>query len=356
MSERLHVAPLGVRKWCSPVWAAGLALCGAIGCNQPVRDPLAPTGPPVVWPKPPDQARIRYLGRLVGSTDVPRSRTFQESWDEFFYGPKPPSLFSTPYAVAVHEGGQRLAVADTNGKCVHRFDLSAGSYERLSSVGTPPQVFECPVGVAWAGNVLWVADSKRHALAVLEPSGASRWAGADALKRPAGIAYCRENELCYVADAGANAILAFDSQGKSVLQFGSRGSGPGQFNTPSQVACGPGPTLAVADSLNFRVQQFGPDGSPRGVFGRKGDAAGDLALPKGVAFDPDGHLWVVDAHFENVQAFAPDGRLLLAVGQEGGGVGEFSLPAGICIDQQRRIWIADAQNRRVQVFELLKHE
>lgn len=330
---------------------AGLMLM--LGCSQTIRNPLMPPEPPIVWPKPPDVPRVRFLGQITGSKDFRPHKTLQESWEEFLYGPKPASVFVTPQAVAVHQDGNRIAVADTNAVCLHMIDLAASRYKRKDSAGSPPQSFQCPAAVAWAGDALWVVDAKLHALAIIEPSGQSRWIGGNVLTRPVGLAYCPDNELCYVADAAAHEILAFDRNGTLVLQFGSRGTGPGQFNTPSHVACGPGPTLAVADSLNFRVQRFGPDGTPLGMFGRKGDASGDFALPKGVAFDPEGHLWVVDAHFENVQAFTSDGQLLMAIGHEGNGIGEFSLPAGIYIDVKRRIWIADSYNRRVQVFELM---
>ena len=230
---------------------------------------------------------------------------------------------------------------------------------RWDGCGEPAKAFACPVAVAWVDDALWVADAKLHAVAIIPPSGKGRFVGRDEMKRPAGMASCRANGLCYVVDAGAQSILAFDRQGKLVARFGSHGSGAGQFNYPAHIACGPvssggsADMLIVADALNFRVQRLGLDGKPLGAFGRKGDAAGDFGLPKAAAADADGNVWVVDAHFENVQAFTTDGKLLLAFGREGQGRGEFWLPAGICIDAKRRMWIADTYNRRVQVFELL---
>lgn len=327
-------------------------LFAVAGCSQVSVSPLTPPNPPVVWPKPPDTARVQYLGSLTGSPDVQARKSWGETWDELLHGPKPPALFVTPHAVAVHSDGQRLAVADTNGACVHRFDFKARRYDRLTTVGQSGSRLECPVGVAWVGAAIWVADAKVGALAILD-GPASRWIGNDVLERPAGVVFCPENGLCYVSDSAGHAILAFDTQGTCVLRFGTRGSGPGQFNGPSHIACGPGPTLVVADSMNFRLQRLGPDGTFIGEIGRKGDAAGDLSLPKGVAFDPQGNIWVVDAHFENLQAFTPDGQLLLCIGHEGRGMGEFSLPAGLTIDTKGRIWVADTYNRRVQVFELL---
>ena len=325
----------------------------ASGCSQPAVDFLRPRESVEVWPKPPDVPRVQFLGELKGSADIRGPKSFSESFNELLFGPQLSRRLVSPQAVAVHADGKRIAVADTNAGCVHVFDLGTRRYTAFSAAGDPSQALECAVAVCWVGDVLWVADAKRNAIAMLNGPGHGRWIGADVLKRPAGMTYCPSNELCYVSDAGAHAIVAFDDRGTLAFQFGSRGTAAGQFSYPSHLACGPDGTLVVADSLNFRVQRFRLDGSPLSVFGRKGDAAGDLSLPKGVAVGPEGAIWVVDANFENVQAFTPEGQLLLAFGEEGQGPGQFWLPAGICIDGQRRLWVADTYNRRVQVFRLL---
>ncbi len=330
-----------------------VAAWGVSGCAQSAGRLLTPAASPMVWPKEPDPARIRLLGEIRSGPLLQPKKGLGEFWDEVLFGSREPRRLISPYAVAVHADGERVAIADTNGACVHLLDLGRQAYAFREACGAATDRLECPIGVAWAGDALCVADSQRHALAIFDAQGRGRWVGRDALRRPAGLAYCPANGFFYVSDAGANAVVAFDDSGRFVFQFGSRGAGPGQFNVPAQVACGRDGELAVADSLNFRIQRFAPDGSFVGMFGRKGDAAGDFALPKGVAFDAEGHLWVVDAQFENVQGFTPEGRLLLAFGQEGRKPGEFWLPAGICIDGKRRMWIADSYNRRVQVFELL---
>lgn len=330
-----------------------LVILTVAGCTQVRRDPLSPTGEPVVWPKPPDRAHVQYLGQITGSDDLGVHKSLGDAWDELWYGPKKPVKLSTPQAVAVHADGQRVAVADPNDHSVHVFNLASRTYERKVQCGESNEALESPVAVSWVGDSLWVCDPKAGAVAVLESPGPGRWMGRDVLERPAGIAYCEVNELCYVTDSASHVVQVFDRQGRHVLTFGRHGVEPGHFNGPSHVDCGPDGSLVVADSLNFRVQQLGLDGSPTGVIGRGGDAAGDLALPKGVSIDENGNIWVVDARFENVQAFAPDGQLLMAFGKEGQGKGEFWLPAGMCIDQQGRMWIADTYNRRVQVFEMI---
>ena len=133
---------------------------------------------------------------------------------------------------------------------------------------------------------------------------------------------------------------------------GRRGSGPGEFNLPCDIAFD-GQMLWVADTGNNRVQGLSRIGEPLVTIGQAGDSPGDLAMPKAVAVNKEGHVYVVDSRFENVQIFDRTGRLLLYFGQEGVGPGEFWLPSGIFIDATDRIWLCDSYNKRLQVFDYL---
>jgi sugar lactone lactonase YvrE len=255
--------------------------------------------------------------------------------------------------VAVHPDGKRVAVADSNGRSVHVLNIEENTAWTVASGREVPLSLGVPTGVAWAGDRLCIADAEAHQVIVVGPSQETRAIGHDSLERPAGIAYNRTNDLLYISDAKAHRVVAMDLQGSIIHQFGGRGAGIGELNTPAQLKCTEQGEVWVADALNFRVQRFSASGQPLGGFGAKGNAGGDFALPKGIAVDRSGNLWVVDAQFENVQAFDPSGRLLLAFGEEGHRPGEFWLPAGVDVDGANRLWIADSYNRRVQLFEIL---
>jgi len=332
--------------------AGGLIL--ANGCASPKPEWTLSRADGPVWPAPPEQPRIQYLNELRGTEGFGNRAGAPAGWRRLLFGPDPPISLVTPHAVAVHPTRSLVAVADTNGGAVLVFDLDRHKVERVPCRAADDAPIGCPVGVAWKGEALYIADSKPPRVIVKEAAGQRRVLGEGQLIRPAGLAACTEQDRIYVADAGSHSVFAFDSAGTLLFRTGARGVGTGEFNFPSQIACAPDGSLVVADSLNFRVQQLRADGSPIAAFGQKGDAAGDFALPKGVAVDPDGNIWVVDAHFENIQAFTPGGQLLLAFGGEGAGPGQFWLPAGIHIDPRRRLWIADTYNRRVQVFQILQ--
>lgn len=63
--------------------------------------------------------------------------------------------------------------------------------------------------------------------------------------------------------------------------FGSYGSGPGQFEPEGGIAIGPDSHTYVADYVNGRIDEFGPDGTFVRSFGELGE-------PEGIAVGPGG--------------------------------------------------------------------
>jgi DNA-binding beta-propeller fold protein YncE len=64
----------------------------------------------------------------------------------------------------------------------------------------------------------------------------------------------------YVADSGNYRIQRFSAAGQYLGQWGSHGSGAGQFECAYGVAVAPGGTVYVTDSSNARVQFFSAAG------------------------------------------------------------------------------------------------
>jgi DNA-binding beta-propeller fold protein YncE len=324
------------------------------GCTKPAGQIFAPGGHALVWPGPPERARVRYVGQLATSADLKPAVPFGQQVGEAMFGRGAVQSMLTPYALCT-DGADRLFVADTNAQVVHVFDLRTRKYARWAPANSDKR-FAQPVGVAWdpSGNRLFVADSVGECLHAFDTDGKYLGEfGRGWVTRPAGLAFDARANRLYAADVGGHRVVIFSPEGNHLAHFGTRGTAPGQFNFPTNVAVDSRGRVYVSDSLNFRVQQFGPDFAPLRQIGRKGDVPGTFGQPKGLATDADGHLYVVDANFEAVQIFDDQGRLLLDFGQEGQGPGAFWLPAGIFIDATNRVWVADSYNRRVQVFEYL---
>ena len=331
-----------------------VSLCMAVcGCAQPAGVVFPPPATPILWPANPDPARIRYVGQLATSDDLKPARSTLDVVGSAIFGKPDVHALLTPFALCT-DGGDRVFVADSNARLVHVFNLKTRRYAAWTP-GEKEPAFAQPVGMAWdpAGRLL-VCDSVAGAIFVFDTDGRyQKQLGIGLLKRPCGIAIHPTTGQLYVADSGAHQVVILSPTGQEITRVGRRGTGPGEFNFPINLAIDHQGRLYVADALNFRVQQFGPDLKLIRVIGSKGDVPGCFSQPKCLDVDSEDHLYVVDNQFEAVQIFDPEGRLLLNFGKEGHGPGQFWLPSGLFIDAHNRIWIADSYNRRVQVFDYL---
>ena len=331
-------------------------LLAAVGCAKPGGVLFPPPAKPLAWPAPPEDARIVYVGQLATSADLKPPRKFLEGLGQAVFGKKEVATVLSPYAVCT-DGGDRLFIADTAGQVVHVMNLKTRKYERWEA--KERHRLTQPVGVAFDSDNarLLVADSVGQAIFAFDgATGQLRAALAqNVVQRPGGIAVERGTGRIMVADIHAHSVMVLSSDGQVIQRLGQRGAADGEFNYPTNVTIDSKGRLYVADSLNFRVQQFSQAAGGQFVFTRQigyhGDVPGSFSQPKGLAVDGDDHLYVVDSRFENVQIFDHEGRLLLYFGEEGQGPGQFWLPAGICIDGRNRVWVADTYNKRVQVFD-----
>lgn len=330
-----------------------VALAAVPGCAPSPLGGVFPQGDGrLVFPAAPDIPRISWIGEIRGEESLGIRPRGMAALREVLAGPEPRAVFVNPNAVAVD--GDRVIVSDGQLAAIHVLDL--GESRSFRSVnGSEGNTLAGPVDVAFLSEGRFaVADSQRAVVFIFGHEGEfERVIGAGALARPAALAWNAVAGELIVLDPGAHRVVVFDLEGREMRRSGARGGGPLEFNYPAGLAYSPTHGLAIADSMNFRVQALPPKQQTPLIFGRKGDAAGNFALPRDVAFDSEGHIYVLDSHFENVQIFDAAGRLLMMFGGEGGGPGRFSLPSGITIDARDRIWIADTYNRRVQVFQYL---
>jgi sugar lactone lactonase YvrE len=324
--------------------ASGCAKSGVI---------FPPPAKPLLWPPLPEQTRVKYVGQLVTSADLKPKGNFGDQLGAAIFGKKGTFSMLSPYAVCT-DGNHRLFVADSNAQLVHVFDFSTRKYERWVPSNAEKR-FAQPVGVTWdpAGRLI-VSDSVAAKLYIFDAHGKQVGEiGSGLFIRPAGVTFDAASQRLFVADTGAHQVVILSDHERLYVKLGARGTGPGQFNFPTNVAIDSRGRVYVSDSLNFRVQQFAPDLKTVRIIGRKGDMPGYFSQPKGIAVDWENHLWVVDANFEAVQIFDENGVLLLDFGAEGRGPGEFWLPAGIFIDRTNRVYVADSYNRRIQVFDYI---
>ncbi|MBI5647448.1 MAG: hypothetical protein HY962_10995 [Ignavibacteriae bacterium] len=300
------------------------------------------------WPPPPAEARIRYITSYGSNEDVNPQPSFFTRVLNFLFGEDEAQYrIVQPVGVAVDQRG-RLYIADPGARCIHVINREEEQYTRITR-GTDADL-RSPVSIVFTdrGEML-VADSELKRVFVYDADGDPLRMIEGPFSRPMGLAIAGDS--LFVADTGGHVIYIFSLGGELRGTIGSRGTGPGTFNYPLFLAIRE--SMYVVDAMNFRVQVLSRSDSTVSIIGSQGTSIGHFASPKGIALDSDGNIYVSDALLDVVQIFNRAGELLLVVGERGEYPGQFSHPAGIHIDANDRIYVTDALNGRVQVFQYL---
>src|ERR1051326_2223816 len=168
---------------------------------------------------------------------------------------------------------------------------------------------------------------------------------------------------------------------------GGRGSGEGEFDSPTAIAVDPSGNILVADTGNGRIEKFSPNGSflatiggfqaPSGI---AVDRAGNIYVaeigsrhrvqklgpdghfiaawapsfygPRRIAIAPDDSIYIVDSGRNRIVRLSPDGQILASWGSEGNGDGQFRGVSSVAIDPgDNTVYVADPVNKRIQIFD-----
>src|SRR5207244_6493615 len=103
-------------------------------------------------------------------------------------------------------------------------------------------------------------------------------------RRPAGIVVRPAGT--YVVNQGAAKIQQFTSLGSPITEWGTYGSGDGEFRFPYGIAANSDGNLYVTDRDNYRVQKFSSTGSYHDAWGAPGTSGAPVRSPRGTGPRP----------------------------------------------------------------------
>ena len=297
-------------------------------------------------------------GATHGSPPSPPSVTDPHRFDltigSFGSGP---GQFDSPHAVAADSLGDVYVVDHMNHR-IQKFDWKGGFVSEWGDLGSGPGEFNMPAEVATDWSCVYVTDLGNHRVQVFDLDGnfisaiGSFGTGPLQFASPHGLAVSPTTGNLYVTERDnhrVQEVAAGSCSGGAdvyVNDWGSLGSGPGEFAIPNGVAVDRYGDVYVSDE-NARVQKF----DPSGTFLLQWGGPGVLSFPWGVSASPfEDLVYVADAADDRIQKFDLDGTYLSEWGIGGVGEGEFSAPRGLSADWWGRVWVADENNNRIQKF------
>ena len=222
-------------------------------------------------------------------------------------------------------------------------DKKNGSYQVRYLVADPG---ERDVRVTVNGeDVRWAPFSpirvKPRELKTLMSFG-SEGTGPGQFKRSWGVAVNTHGEMA-VSDQESHRVQVFSTKGRFLFSFGEQGTRDRQFNRPRGVTYDRDDNLLVVDSANKRIQQFSRTGQFMRTFGAKGELGGKLNNPLGISTSSDGNIIVADRYNKRVFVFTPGGRVLLTL--HGDQFNPFH-----CISHGNRYFVSDFDGDCIKVF------
>jgi DNA-binding beta-propeller fold protein YncE len=140
--------------------------------------------------------------------------------------------------------------------------------------------------------------------------------------------------------------------GVFVREWGTEGSGDGQFRLPRGITVDDSSFVYVTDDAftSQRVQKFTDTGGFKTTWGSIGNGDGEFRGARSIVTDYRGFVYVSDTLNDRIQKFTSTGTFILEWGQSGTGPGEFSFPIGVkCIADY--VYVVDQGNHRVQLFD-----
>lgn len=269
-------------------------------------------------------------------------------------------VLDAPWGIAVAPVTGDLYVSNESDSEIDEFSPDGKFLNTFGNWGSESGELQGPTGLATgATGDLYVADQYNNRVSVWQPPEAgaahmtysTQWGSEGSGEGQFGAATMPAVDAhgdVWVSDYDDQRVDEFTAQGKLLGSYGKEGSGNLQFYGPTGVAVNQATgDVYVGDCYNNRVQELNSKGEFVRAFGSYGEGAGQLHCPGGIAIDSSGDVWVADTENDRIEEFSETGAYIASYGSKGSGELQFDEPVGITI-VGNKIYVADAGNNRIQ--------
>ena len=220
------------------------------------------------------------------------------------------------------------------------------------------------------GRVMWVFGRRQESA-----DGAKPWehvnpplpARDGLFRQPTDVAWDSKGSI-YITDGYINSRVAkYDKNGDWVMQWGTRGTGSGQFNTPHSIVIDRNDNVYVGDRGNRRVQVFDTEGKflrqwtidippvagTKAVNGPTppGDSVQGVGAPNSLCIPPGQNeiMFLGESTWPGrVFKVTLEGKVLGVIGRSGRNLKQFSGAHALACPSENEIYVAESSNWRVQ--------
>lgn len=267
--------------------------------------------------------------------------------------------FNEPRALTISEGS--LYVVDRGNDRVEQFSTSGSYIGQFGSKGKGSGQLESPTGIAAnpSTGMLYVCDYENERMEEFSPAGKfltqwETWGSTHEQAFPTGVAVGATGKL-YIIDRWADEVgvwippEAGGAQLNYSTQFGSKGTGDGQFNQPGDIAIDGKGNVWVTDFHNDRVEEFSPDGSFSATYGKEGSGEGQFYGPAGIAINKStGNIYIADLFNNRIEELSSSGAYIASFGTSGSG--KLKEPWFVAVDSSGNVWVVDHGDDRIVEF------
>ena len=241
-----------------------------------------------------------------------------------------------------------VIIADRFNKEIIIFDKDLNLI-RTFGQGSGDSKLNDPVGVAVGHNVIAVSEFNDHAVKKFSLQGdylsefGSHGSGDGQFYRPQGLCF-NSKGLLYVVDNGNCRVQVFREISIFLFKFGSQGCSPGEFQTPRYIA--------VDNSDQVYVTDQGDDGGIS-MFGEDGHFIKRITSNKSyiICITPDDHILATVKDHNSMTVFSPTHECIGKLGVHGEGKGQFTSITGIAINNSGTIFVIEYGNIRLQIIK-----
>lgn len=300
----------------------------------------------VVFPQPPDTARVQYLTSISNSTNVTGK---QSAFKDYVVGKEDPMPIIKPYGI--HSSQDRIYICDVDLKGLEIVNLKENTFEYFIPTGSGSLQLPINCYVDEKGY-LYVADAGRMTVVIFDENlqYVNVLSGDDDFK-PTDVAV--NSGKIWVANIKGG-VLTFDQETLK-LQEPFHNYKPGEKGNIYQ------PTniwvtddeVYVSDFGEFNVKVYDQQGNYLRSIGSYGSLLGQFVRPKGIAVDKNSNLFVVDGGFENTQIFNKDGKLMMWFGGPYKGPGYMWLPVKVTLDYYNVKYFEDFIDPKFEIEYLI---